>query len=143
SLALTRSPWPIGLVYGCDLAGAAAGCLGALVLLNLIDAVSALFAIAALGAAAALLFRRGALPAERAAAAPPRWLLLDRPAVLFVGLAVFALVNAAIAPKGLRLPFAKGSIETPQDIDYLRWTSYSRVRADKPVHGPAGMWGPS
>jgi hypothetical protein len=24
SLALTRSPWPIGLVYGCDLAGAAA-----------------------------------------------------------------------------------------------------------------------
>src|SRR5215813_2656968 len=143
SLALTRSPWPIGLVYGCDLAGAAAGCLGALVLLNLIDAVSALFAIAALAAAAALLFRRGATPAERAEAAPPKWLLLDRPASLFVALAAFAMINATIAPKGLALTFAKGSIENPQDIDYLRWNSYSRVRADKPVHGPAGMWGPS
>jgi hypothetical protein len=30
SLALTRSPWPVGLVYGTDLAGAAFGCLGAL-----------------------------------------------------------------------------------------------------------------
>src|SRR5262249_42134886 len=92
SLALTRSPWPIGLVYGCDLAGAAAGCLGALVLLNLIDGVSALFAIAALGAAAALLLRRGAQPAERAAAPPPKWLLPDRPAGLFVGLAALAPV---------------------------------------------------
>src|ERR1051325_12253702 len=30
SLALTRSPFPVGRVYGVDLAGAAAGCLGAL-----------------------------------------------------------------------------------------------------------------
>src|SRR5262249_51336807 len=116
SLALTRSPWPIGLVYGCDLAGAAAGCLGALVLLNLIDAVPALLVIAGVGAAAALLFRRGAEPVERAAAAPPKWLLLDRPAGLFVVLAAFATINAAVAPKGLRLTFAKGSIENPQDI---------------------------
>src|SRR5262245_25657220 len=47
SLALTRSPWPVGLVYGSDLAGAAFGCLGALVLLDLLDGVSAMFMIAA------------------------------------------------------------------------------------------------
>src|SRR5215831_13287325 len=39
SLALTRSPWPIGLVYGSDLAGAAAGCLGALLLMSTLDGV--------------------------------------------------------------------------------------------------------
>jgi hypothetical protein len=143
SLALTRSPWPIGLVYGSDLAGAAAGCLGALVLLNLVDGVSALFAVAALAAAAALLFRRGAQPAELTAAAPLKWTLLDRPGSLCAGLLGFALVNAAIAPHGLALSFAKGYVENPQDIAYMRWNSYSRVRADKPVHNDAGMWGPS
>jgi hypothetical protein len=143
SLALTRSPWPIGLVYGSDLAGAAAGCLGALALLNLVDGVSALFAIAALGAAAALFFRHGAQPAERAAVAPPKWTLLDRPASLCAGLMAFALVNAAIAPNGLALSFAKGFAENPQDIAFMRWNSYSRVRADKMVHNDAGMWGPS
>jgi hypothetical protein len=30
SLALTRSPYPVGIVYGADLLGAAFGCLGAL-----------------------------------------------------------------------------------------------------------------
>jgi len=110
SLALTRSPWRIGRVYGCGLAGAAAGCLGALVLLNLVDGVSALFAIAALGAAAALLFRHGAQPVERTAAAPPPWTLLGRPGGLFVGLAIFTLVNAAIAPNGLALTFAKSGV---------------------------------
>src|SRR5437879_229241 len=132
SLALTRSPWPIGLVYGCDLAGAAAGCLGALVLLNLIDGISALLAIAALGAGAPSLFRRGPPAAERAAAAPSKWTLLHRPGGLFVALAAFALVNVAVAPRGLALSIAKGTVENPQQIAYLRWNSYSRIRADKP-----------
>src|SRR5262249_5085599 len=119
SLALTRSPWPIGLVYGCDLAGAAVGCLGALVLLNLIDGISALLAIAALGAGAAFLFRRGSQAAERAAAAPPKWMLLHRPGALFVVIAVLAAGNAAVAPRGLALTFAKGAVENPQDIAFL------------------------
>jgi len=41
SLALTRSPFPIGRIYGADLLGAAAGCLGVLVLLNNTDGPSA------------------------------------------------------------------------------------------------------
>src|SRR5262249_33277884 len=91
----------------------------------------------------ALLFRHGAQPAERTAAAPPKWTLLDRPGALFVGLAAFALINAAMAPHGLALSFAKGSVEDPRDIAYMRWNSYSRVRADNVVHSGAGMWGPS
>ena len=56
SLALTRSPFPIGLVYAVDLAGAAMGCLAILVLLNLVDGVSAMIAVGASGALAAACF---------------------------------------------------------------------------------------
>ena len=38
SLALTRSSYPVGIVYGVDLVGAALGCLGALALLNVVVA---------------------------------------------------------------------------------------------------------
>src|SRR5215468_164067 len=56
SLALTRSPWPVGLVYGADLAGAAFGCLGALVLMSTLDGVSTMLMIAAIGAVASCTF---------------------------------------------------------------------------------------
>ena len=42
SLALTRSPFPIGRVYGVDLAGAASGCLGVILLLNVADGPEAI-----------------------------------------------------------------------------------------------------
>ena len=56
SLALTRSPWPVGLVYGADLAGAAFGCLGALVLMSTLDGVSAMLMVGAIGALASCAF---------------------------------------------------------------------------------------
>ena len=46
-LSLTRMPFPIGRVYFVDLAGAALGCLCAVVLLNMIDAPSAIFEVSA------------------------------------------------------------------------------------------------
>ncbi|MEE8277071.1 MAG: hypothetical protein V3R75_08005, partial [Alphaproteobacteria bacterium] len=54
SLALTRSPYPMGRVYGVDLAGAAVGCLGVLALLNLTDGPSAVLWTAALAGGAAV-----------------------------------------------------------------------------------------
>src|SRR5262249_39850442 len=42
SLALTRSPYPVGQVYGVDLLGAASGCLVALAVLSWMDGCSAL-----------------------------------------------------------------------------------------------------
>src|SRR5262249_36254181 len=39
ALALTRSPWPVALVYGVDLVGAATGCLVVLGVLTLVDSV--------------------------------------------------------------------------------------------------------
>lgn len=144
SLALTRSPWPIGLVYGSDLAGAAFGCLGALVLMNLLDGVSAIFMIAAFGAAAALAFHLARGAAKEEAAALPRWArVLNRPAGLLVALAVLALGNAALQPHGLVLSFSKGRVEDPRDAAYTRWNVYSRVRAHQTSHQSPAMWGPS
>ena len=42
SLALTRSPYSVGVVYGVDLLGAASGCLIVLVLLSWADAIAVL-----------------------------------------------------------------------------------------------------
>ena len=56
SLALTRSPYPISIVYGVDLLGAASGCLIILALLSWADAISVLFLVAALAAVGAACF---------------------------------------------------------------------------------------
>ncbi len=104
SLALTRSPWPVGIVYGVDLLGAATGCLIVLGLLTWMDGVSALLAIGAIGALAATCFR-AAWRQSRAAAshelAVSRWFVLRYPVVLAVLLAVTAGFNAAIQPRGI------------------------------------------
>src|SRR3989475_13292499 len=65
SLALTRSPYPIGKVYGADLIGAATGCIGVLALLNVMTGPSAVLSVGALITLAALGFAGsglGALP---------------------------------------------------------------------------------
>ena len=75
SLALTRSPWPVPLVYGVDLIGAATGCLVILVVLTLIDAVSALLLVGGVGALAAISFSS----ARRAWGSPGKRLLFVAP----------------------------------------------------------------
>src|SRR4030088_2345142 len=65
SLALTRSPYPIGKVYGADLIGAATGCIRGLALLNVMSGPSAVLWVGRLIALAALGFAGsgvGALP---------------------------------------------------------------------------------
>src|SRR5215212_2570447 len=56
SLALTRSPYPVGIVYGADLIGAAVGCIGVLALLNVVTGPSAVLWVAVMIAAGGLLF---------------------------------------------------------------------------------------
>jgi hypothetical protein len=144
SLALTRSPWPIGLVYGFDLAGAAVGCLGALALMNSLDGVSVMLMVGALGASAAFAFALGCPETEWQALVLPRFTrLLRRPGMLTVALLALALGNAAIYPHGLVLPFAKARVETPDVIEHTQWNSYSRIRAEKIVHTGPAMWGGS
>ena len=141
SLALTRSPFPIGRVYGVDLLGAAAGCLGVLWLLNLTDGPSAVLWIAVVAAVGAWLFAGsgiGGAPEHRPALDR---LFGHRLAVVAV-LAALALLNGATY-FGFQPLFAKGRFEDGTSYAYRSWNTFSRVTMTHPVIGAPHMWGPS
>ena len=154
SLALTRSPWPVPLVYGVDLIGAATGCLVVLAVLTFVDSVSALFLVGTVGALAAISF----LSARRASASPgravscqwPGFEIFARPAILATALALLALGNAAIQPYGLKLSIVKNGLESmvpgakgTRVSEFVRWNSFSRVNVGPSDPGTPWMWGPS
>ena len=127
SLALTRSPYPIGRVYAADLAGAAVGCLGVLALLNAVSGPAAVLLTALLAAGSGLLFAQG----------PSRGRLLVAAAV-----AAVALGNLLL-PQGARPLVVKGAIENPDKFAYEGWNSFSRITVDHPGQSAPALWGPS
>jgi hypothetical protein len=158
SLALTRSPYPIGVVYGVDLLGAASGCLIILVLLTWADAISVLFLIAAFAAIGGACFATARwMSAERR---PPRLAFRmlgrsGRPVILALAFALIAVGNAAIQPTtpsqtgharrlgGLVPLMAKSSLEF-QPPQLARWNTFSRVRVPWDDVGSIGIFaGPS
>jgi hypothetical protein len=153
SLALTRSPWPVPLVYGVDLIGAAAGCLVVLTVLTFVDSVSALFLVGAVGALAAIFF----VSARRASAVlgdplltVARLRIFARPAILAAAFALLAFGNAAIQPYGFKLSIVKNFLESAAPgivgtrvSEFLRWNSFSRVDVSPSDIGTPAMWGPS
>src|SRR3954470_19771315 len=74
SLALTRSPFPVSLVYGVDLLGAALGCAAVVGILEVLDGPTAILFAGLIAAAAALAFARAATSRERTdLARTPAW----------------------------------------------------------------------
>ncbi len=145
SLALTRSPWPVGIVYGVDLIGAATGCLLVLGLLTWLDGVSALLCVGAIGAVAAACFRaawRGDRDAAMRELPVSRWFVLRYPGALAVLLALVAGCNNWLQPGGFAPMLVKGSLETTRPAAQ-QWNSFSRVRAEQETTGEPAMWGPS
>ena len=144
SLALTRSPWPVPLVYGVDLVGAATGCLVVLAVLSLIDSVSAWVLVGALGALAAVFFSQAcrAVQAEEPQLTNARVPVLGRPRMLAVGFAVLALANVAIQPYGLKLSMVKEQLEDAGRVPVILWNSFSRIDVGPTKQWPS-MWGPS
>jgi spermidine synthase len=156
SLALTRSPYPVGVVYGVDLLGAASGCLIILVLLSWADAISVLFLIAAFASVASACFgiaRR--LSAESGPRLGFRWLgTRGRPVMLAAVFGLIAVGNAAIQPTtpsntplggflgGLVLLLSKDGLDlSPPQL--MRWNSFSRVRVSQELVTTPYLWGPS
>jgi hypothetical protein len=142
SLALTRSPFPVGTVYGVDLLGAASGCLLVLVLLDRIDAPSAIFVIAGIAALSAVCF------ANAAPRAVPRGAILDRHLLRrpgWIAAGAFALAGAnASTPHGLQPISAKfGAIESRSQHDFEKWNSFSRITVDRPQTAAPFLWGAS
>ncbi len=142
SLALTRSPFPIGRVYGVDLAGAAIGCLGVLALLNLVDGPTALLWVAAIAASAALCFAGGAVgAAPRVALRGTEQLMRVKP--ILATLVILALANGLV-PNGLQPAIVKGHIDGQESAPvFTKWNTFSRIALYDVARTPAKMWGPS
>jgi spermidine synthase len=124
-LSLTRAGAPIGRVYFADLLGAAAGCFGSLILLNLIDAPSGVMIISALVFLSASAYAQFAVQ--------PR--LQQR---CYLGAAVLVVVAALNASTihGIQPIWSKGQLDPRTDILYETWNPISRVRVVAPKWEP-------
>lgn len=141
SLALTRSPFPIGRVYGIDLLGAALGCLGVLVLLNFTDGPSAVLWVASLAALASHLFYHSRIGTEPAQA-PPLHGLLRRRGIILAGFAALAAVNG-VTSYGFQPLIAKGQFEGGDSHIFREWNTFSRIAVYPTRREMPSMWGPS
>lgn len=145
SLALTRSPFPVGRVYGIDLLGAAAGCLGVLFLLNASDGPSAVLWTSAIIALGAVLFSRSGVGSAPAAVPKISKILRWSKVWLLILIAAATLNTVDDRRQGLYPVYAKGSLQFTSLPWFETWNSFSRVIANRPakVPKPAFMWGPS
>jgi predicted membrane-bound spermidine synthase len=149
SLALTRSPFPVSRVYGINMLGAGAGCIGGLMLLDITDGPSAVLWVGALGTAGALFFasaKSGKEPGRKL----PFASLLQRHKTILLVLCISAIANGA-ADSGLKPLVVKGRIEAPRvayagetaRVLHEEWNAFSRIVVYKWPPNTPHLWGPS
>ena len=141
SLALTRSSFPIGKVYGADLFGAAVGCFGVLFVLNSTDGPSAILWVAALAAVGSIFFHGAGIGGEP----DPKPLfssLFSRRTALALSITILALANGLI-DNGLQPIAVKGRFESNTRHLFREWNTFSRVAVYPTYLGVPQMWGPS
>jgi hypothetical protein len=142
SLALTRSPYPVGRVYGVDLVGAAAGCLGVLALLNVTDAPNALLWVGVIAAFGAVCFA-GAADGDIVPPALPLAAFFRRTKTIFV-LAVLCAGLGAATHGAFRPLFVKGKPEVGENRPiFSEWNTFARITVLNKGVCPPAMWGPS
>jgi spermidine synthase len=141
SLALTRSPFPTGQVYGVDLLGAALGCVAVLALLNLLDGPSAVIAAGAISGLSAMAFAASAdAEGRQLLKSKPWW---RQPVTVVVALLALAIFNT-LSPIGFSPIMAKDNLDFKGRYNqYEKWNTYSRIRVTNPHILPVGLWGPS
>jgi hypothetical protein len=141
SLALTRSPFPTGQVYGVDLIGAALGCIAVLVLLNLLDGPSAVIVAGAISGLSSMAFAASADAESRQRLKSKAW--WRQPGVVVIALLALALFNA-LSPIGFSPIMAKDAIDFKGRFNqYERWNTYSRIRVSHVHSMSPELWGPS
>ncbi len=137
SLALTRSPFPAGQVYGVDLVGAALGCFGVIFVLNIMDGPTAVIVSSVVCGLSALAFLSSAnAEDQRQLKSAPWW---RRPAPITIALAIFAILNS-LAPVGVRPILVKDKFERFAFKRYEKWNSYSRITVDQPELQFPDLW---
>ncbi|MFC1836686.1 hypothetical protein ACFL2Q_18500, partial [Thermodesulfobacteriota bacterium] len=139
SIALTRGPFPVSLVYGVDLLGAALGCAAVVGILNVLDGPSATLFAGLMASIAAHAFARGATAPEQAILAQrSRW-CRPLPVALLMGMLIPLNMST---PFGFKPLIVKDRVE-PFRGRFERWNSYSRIVAYPPVAREPHLWGPS
>jgi spermidine synthase len=119
TLLLTRLPYSGGWLYAADLAGAALGCIGVIVLLLVVDPVSATLGISACAAGAGWIMVRNSGDIRSLRLSGAVALTLAAAATVHTGLAVSGNSHLGVF-------WAKG---TPQmGTLFERWNTYSRIR---------------
>ena len=131
TLALTRTAAPIGLLYGADLLGAAAGCLTIIWLLELTDITSTALATGGVAAVGAVCFARYSGTRGRSA--------LLMAVVLFGASAVNATADRRL---GVIYPKSRSLWMDDRAIDFTAWNAHSNLTVRTPAVGPAFLWGP-
>ena len=132
TIALTQTSDRIGLLYGADLVGAAAGCLAIIWLLELTDITSTALATAAAAAVGAWCFAR--YNGSRGAGVM----------VLAAGLFACAALNAtADRPLGVIYPKSRGLWMDERSLDYSAWNAHSNVIVRVPATSAPFLWGPA
>jgi hypothetical protein len=131
-ISLTRTQFPIGRIYFADLFGAGAGCLGAVMLLELIDAPSGILAISFLlflGAGAYATYSRDQKGSRRC----------------YIGAVIMLIITALNASTlyGIQPIWSKGQIDPRKDIAAEVWNPISRIRVRNPRLTGIPFWGPS
>ena len=140
SVALTRSPFPVSIVYGVDLLGAALGCAAVVGVLNVLDGPSAILVAGLIAGLAAHAFARGATEPEQVMLEQRgRW---RRPLPITLLLAMLIPLNMTI-PFGFKPMLVKDGLEHSFRSRFERWNSYSRIVAYPPVATLPSLWGPS
>jgi hypothetical protein len=140
SLALTRSPFPTGQVYGVDLTGAALGCVAVIGLLNVVDAPTAVMVAGAISGLSAVAFAASAQGVKRERLQAKTW--WKRPGPVTAGLLLLVLFNA-LSPARFRPLLVKDEAEVALTKVFEKWNSYSRIRAEQPLVVIPPLWGPS
>jgi hypothetical protein len=141
SLALTRSPFPTGQVYGVDLLGAALGCVAVLALLDVLDGPTAVIVAGAVAGLSAMAFAASAdAEGRQRLRSRPKW---QHPAAVVAALSLAALFNA-LSPVGFSPILVKDGIDyAGKNGRYEKWNSYSRIRASQPTLDVPVLWGPA
>ncbi len=133
TLALTRTPYPVGRTYGVDLIGAAAGCMFALLLMKCLDAPSAVLFLSVLAFAASLCFSKmgGNFKSGNA--------------VFLMVVAVGAIGLNVLLPKPFIYPvWIKSRIIMQDALVHDEWNAISRVTVNnEDKDAPPFLWGPS
>jgi MFS family permease len=137
SLALTRSPFPTGQVYGVDLLGAALGCLSVIGILNVLDGPTAAIATGAICSVSALAFTASATGEDMARLRTRPW--WRKPSFVLIVLLALAAFNG-LTFAGFRPLLVKDAVERGRREVYEKWNSYSRIRAYRPVTELPRLW---